>query len=177
MSDLDTLRPLEDTTLTQVRRIFYVFKGEVDRHEGEVELTFSSGQVVLGQAGPEGYSMRLGYEPWVDPFEGHMTPENQEYVATHGKAEAFDVSDEAPFNDRIGKKVTDIFEIAGISGWCIGYVFYIGGEMLVMWANCDETFATVLPKRREGALHASKSGAVRDARGLRRCPDRLRCTW
>ena len=39
----------------------------------------------------------------------------------------------------------EICELVGVSGKCMGYVFDVHGEMLVMWVNSDETFATVLP--------------------------------
>lgn len=145
MSELENLRPIIGTSLIRVRRIFHVFDGEVDRSEGSVELKFSSGQIVLGEVGPAGDSMRISYEEWEDIFAEPLSPENRAFVASAGKDAAFDVSGEAPFDKLIGGRVMEVCEIAGASGKCMGYVFDVQGEMLVIWVNSDETFATVLP--------------------------------
>lgn len=145
MSELERLQPIIGTSLVRVRRVFHVLGDEVDRSEGSVELKFSSGQVVLGEVGPAGDSMRISHEEWVDVFAEPLSPENRAFVASAGKDTAFDVSKEAPFDKLIGRKVMEICEIVGLSGKCMGYVFDVHGEMLVMWVNSDEVFATVLP--------------------------------
>lgn len=145
MTELDTLRVVVDSRLTGIRRVFHVLGGEIDRSEGGVELRFSSGHTIYGEAGPDGDSLSIRYEPWADPFEGRMTPENAAYVAEVGKAEAIDVSGEQPFRDLVGGEVTDVCSIVNASGKQIGVVFVVAGEMLTVWVNSDETFATVLP--------------------------------
>lgn len=145
MSELEKMRSIVGSRLTRVRRTYFVHGDEVDRSEGGVELSFSSGHILFGDAGPDGDSMVVSYEEWVDIFAEPLSPENREHVETTGKHVAFDVSNEAPFMDLIGGKVMEVCEIAGVSGKRIGYVFDVHGEMLVMWVNSDETFATVLP--------------------------------
>lgn len=145
MSELEKMRPIVGSRLTRVRRTYFVHGEGVDRSEGGVELSFSSGHFVFGDAGPDGDSMAISYEEWVDVFAEPLSPENREFVRTSGKHVAFDVSNDQPFKDLVGGSVMDIFEMSGVSGKSIGYVFNVHGEMLVMWVNSDETFATVLP--------------------------------
>jgi hypothetical protein len=145
MSELEKMRPIVGNRLTRVRRMYFVHGDEVDRSEGGVELSFSSGHFVFGDAGPDGDSMAVSYEEWADPFAEPLNPENREFVETSGKHVAFDVSNEDPFENIIGGNVMDIFEMSGVTGKSIGYVFDVNGEMLAIWVNSDETFATVLP--------------------------------
>lgn len=145
MSELDKMRPIVGSRLTRVRRIYFVHGEEIDRSEGGVELTFSSGHVVFGDAGPDGDSMAVSYDQWVDAFAEPLSPENREFVETSGEHVAFDVSNEEPFKGLVGGDVMDVYEMLGASGKCMGYVFNVHGEMLVTWVNSDETFATVLP--------------------------------
>src|SRR6266545_507381 len=80
---------------------------------GAVELTFSSGATLYGESGPDGDSLRVKDTPWVDPFAGPLSPENEEYVRTSGKWVRHDVSGEPPFDDLIGRKVFDVAPMAG----------------------------------------------------------------
>lgn len=145
MSEMGNLGQLVGKKLTRVRRAFYVHQGEVERSFGDVELQFDSDEIVLLDSGANGYSVDVAYHEWRDPFAGELTPENQEFVATHGKWSIFDVSMEEPFHALLGGALQDVCEIIGYKEQRIGYIFGVAGYLLAVYVHGDETFATVLP--------------------------------
>jgi len=143
MNDIDRLHAITGSSLTGARRIFHVLGNDVDRSSGAVELSFSSGQTIWCDAGPDGDSLSVNYTPWVDPFEGHMTEENIEYVSKYGKLTAIDTSDEAPFDHLIGKRIMDVAQTVSVKGNRIGLVFNIYGTFLTVYSNSDETRVSI----------------------------------
>src|SRR4051812_24609664 len=95
-------------TLSGVRRIHHVHGSTVNRKDGAVEFRFASGRFLFCDSAPDGESITLSDQPWVDPFDGKMTPENMRFVQQSGKLTAFDVSTEGPFATLIGSKVFDL---------------------------------------------------------------------
>ncbi|HEY3689576.1 MAG TPA: hypothetical protein VGL46_04655 [Pseudonocardiaceae bacterium] len=132
-------------TLAGVRRIHHTAGETVERSVGAVEFRFESGRVLFMDSGPDGESLRMSAEEWVDPFEGNMTPENVEFVRQSGKLTAFDMSNEEPFASLIGTKVVDLAPMMALSDKVIGCVVNIYGIFVAVYANFDECYVVRLP--------------------------------
>ena len=132
-------------TLSGVRRVHHVLGDTVNRKDGAIEFRFESGRILFCDSGPDGESIKLTEQPWVDPFEGNMSPENVRFVRQSGKLTAFDVSAEEPFASLIGSKVFDLAPMMGISGKIFGLVVNIYGALIAVYATFDECHVTRLP--------------------------------
>jgi hypothetical protein len=130
-------------TVDRIRRVFYVYRDEVDRRAGALEVRFSDGTVRLFDAGPDGERLAVSDQVWVDAFEGHLDDVNREYVAKSGKWTAFDVSDESPYADLIGARVEAAAAIAGRDGSSVGVVMNVAGRELRASAGADELLVDV----------------------------------
>ncbi|MBF4636288.1 hypothetical protein ITJ38_17895 [Agreia pratensis] len=76
-----------------IKRIFYVFEGNVDSRVGPLQIEFADG-VVLFDAGSDGETLKVSDASWTDPFLAEDPPSdvNKAYVEKHGKWTAFDVA-------------------------------------------------------------------------------------
>jgi hypothetical protein len=90
------------STLLRVQRVSYELRGDITIEEGDVQLELERGIVRLRSA-PAGNALVLETTGWIDPFVGHMTPENVEYVAECGKHALVDVSGESGYRDLVGR--------------------------------------------------------------------------
>jgi hypothetical protein len=145
MSELRLASYVGDT-VSRVSRLRYRVGDQVvsAANEGSVELTFSSGATLFCESGPDGETLRTQDTPWVDPFAGPMSPENEEYVRTSGKWSRYDVSAEQPFADLLGRQVTDIATVTGTSGKRYGLVLNVSGHLLALYVNADELHVQLL---------------------------------
>lgn len=127
-------------TVSQVRRLRYEVGGEVvsEPNEGSVELVFEDNSVLFCESAPDGETVAVHDTAWVDPFAGPLSPENEEFVRTSGKWARYDMSEETPFADLIGRKVVDVAWIAGATGKRYGLVLNVSGHLLAVYANADE---------------------------------------
>lgn len=136
--ETEQLRTYIGQKLVAVRRIHYVLQGQIDTSAGPIELRFSSGLVLFCDAGPDGESIALGDQLWVDPFADRMTEENEQYVRQHGKWTAIDTSDQPDFNQLIGSEVFDISRINGTTGKTYGILINIYGALIAAYVVADE---------------------------------------
>lgn len=143
--ETERLRTYIGQKLVGVRRIHYVLQDQIDTSAGPIELRFSSGLVLLCDAGPDGESIALGDQSWVDPFVDRMTEENEEYVRQHGKWIALDTSERPEFNQLIGSEVFDISRIMGTTGKTYGILINIYGASLAAYVVADELHVARLP--------------------------------
>jgi hypothetical protein len=126
-------------TVARVSRLRYQVGDDVEAaNDGSIEITFGSGAVLLCEAGADGETVRIEDKPWVDPFAGPLSPENEEYVATSGKWTKFDVSEESPFTDLVGRKVSDVAPVDGGTGKRYGLVVNVSGYLLAVYTMADE---------------------------------------
>ncbi|WP_103352184.1 hypothetical protein [Amycolatopsis sp. CA-128772] len=132
-------------TLAGVRRIHHAAGETVERSVGAVEFRFESGRVLFMDSGPDGEAIRMSAAAWVDPFGGHLTPENAEFVRQSGKLTAFDVSGEEPFASLIGTKLVDLAPMMALSDKVIGCVVNLDGAFVAVYANFDECHVARLP--------------------------------
>jgi hypothetical protein len=103
-SRLASVPELVGRTITRMRRLHYVYRGETNMMDGPIELTFSDGFVVLCDASAD---WRLDFygAAWVDPFEQPGSELDRTYVDRYGKWTAFDVSGDVPHSWLVGGTV------------------------------------------------------------------------
>jgi hypothetical protein len=130
-------------TIDRIRRLFYVYRDEIDRHAGGLEIGFGDGSVRFYDAGPNGERLAVADHLWIDPFEGHMDEVNREYVAQSGKWTAFDVSDEPPYDAIVGARVDAIEPMPGRDGYPIGVTLQAGGFEVKATVGADELIVEV----------------------------------
>jgi hypothetical protein len=104
----DLLSALVGRTIVAVRRILYVFRGEVTYSAGPIEYTFRGGDSLWLDAAGNGYALAAFSGPWLDPFVETLSPENATFVEQCGKWTAFDVSADESFAPLIGHEITHV---------------------------------------------------------------------
>lgn len=140
------LRSLVGRKVTAITRVFFEHSGTVKTDEGPLQLTLDNGDVVLFESGSNGEDLVIEDNPWIDPFEGKLTSENRDFVATSGKWSLFDVSGFLPYRLLIGPEVRDVREVdfesqarfegypvdrAVREGWKVDLAKIVGTEILV----------------------------------------------
>ncbi len=93
--------------IRRVRRIFYVHRGDIDKTNGPIELSFDERAPITFDSGSNGQDLAVG-PAWVDPFAEPLSAENRAFVEECGKWTAFDVSDEPLYRDLVGATVRDV---------------------------------------------------------------------
>lgn len=132
-------------TLAQVGRLRYELDGDPDDPaEDSLELTFSSGRILLCEGGPDGVAVQLSAQAWIDPFAEPLSAVNAEYVRTHGKWVWHDVSAEDEYTDLVGSALSDVAPLVGTTGRLYGLVLYFGGYQLAVYNIADELGVTLL---------------------------------
>jgi hypothetical protein len=107
MSDQrDTLGLVDKRRVSRIRRIRYEVRGTVKSINGPVELSFADGGVVLLEPASDGERLVVRSTAWVDPFSPPLTSGNDEFVRTHGKWTAVDVSDQEPYGAIVGREAS-----------------------------------------------------------------------
>jgi len=97
-------------TILGFRRILLVFEGNVLSSDGPIEFTFSDGSAVCLDAGGDGEVLAMKPATWVDPFNGELTLDPEEWLRVHGRWTAFDVSREEQYRHLLGQpaSVTEV---------------------------------------------------------------------
>jgi hypothetical protein len=88
--------------VTRVQRALYQFDATIEPDDGDLQLHFESGVLRFRCAG-FGDALELHSTPWQDPFAGELSPENSEYITTHGKWVLVDLSAAADYRTLIGR--------------------------------------------------------------------------
>lgn len=113
-----------------VARVRYVVEEIVTSDAGPIELIFEDGTTVSIDAGPNGTSLKIRDEPWVDPFAGELSPENEEFVKRAGKWTRFDVSNEEPYAGLVGERLLVVSPVLLPSGITVGVDLEMGNRRL-----------------------------------------------
>ena len=101
---LSTAPELVGREIARVRRLHYVFLGEVNASDGAIELTFADGAVVLCDAAAD-WTLEYYGAAWVEPFADPMSDSDRAYVERYGRWTAFDVSAQAPYGQLVGSTI------------------------------------------------------------------------
>ena len=117
---LSTTPELVGRAISRVRRLHYVFQGEVNASDGAIELTFSDGSVVLCDADTD-WTLKFFGAAWVDPYHEPLNDSDRAYVERYGKWSAYDVTEQAPYSWLAGEIVrqavpqfNELLELTGL---------------------------------------------------------------
>jgi hypothetical protein len=133
--------------IVRIRRIFYELEGVVERHEGPVELSFADGEMVWFDVGPDGESLAVLNGCWVDHFAPPLSPENEEYIRTHGKYSAFDVGEEAGYRDLVNENIADVRRLVEERrSKIVGLVIIFSVGQLRIEVEADDLYVTLGPR-------------------------------
>ncbi|MFI5258431.1 MAG: hypothetical protein ACHQ01_02300, partial [Candidatus Limnocylindrales bacterium] len=106
--------------ITHVRRLHYVFQGEVNTSDGAIELTFGGGSVMMCDSAAD-WTLEFYDAAWVDPFDGTLNESDRDYVGHYGRWSAYDVTAEAPYSWLVGQivrqtipQLNDLLELSGL---------------------------------------------------------------
>ena len=106
--------------ITRIRRLHYVFRGEVNTRDGAIELTFADGAVVMCDAAAD-WALEFYGAAWVDPFSEPLSDSDRAYVDRYGRWSAFDVTDQMPYCRLAGQTVrqavpqfNDLLDLTGL---------------------------------------------------------------
>lgn len=144
---MSRLRPLKGSSIAQIRRIFYEFKGVLDDSFGGLEITTSQGDVFYLDCAGDGERLSVSRTAWEDPFQGPLSAENQAYVDEFGKAAAVDVSAVEPYSALLGETVGDVLAIVrgdGSRRADVGAVLLTNTNYVCAFAEADEFFVSVV---------------------------------
>ncbi len=142
---VSVLRPLVNDRVVGCRRIFFQFAGSFDTASGPLELLTRDHGPVLFEAGADGDSLAVRNEQWIDPFEGKVTEENLEWIASHGTWTAVDVSGDLPWASLLNGTI-DEFEVVhenAIGDIVTGTRIHIGGAILSALVRADDLVVEV----------------------------------
>jgi hypothetical protein len=128
--------------VARVFRIFYAFKGDVDRRCGALEIHFASGDVLLLDGQSDGESLALAWEPWTDPFAPPLSPENRAFVDQHGQWTRVDVSTEVPYRALVDDAIQSADLLHNPFGTIAGLALHAGAGQLWFWIGVDESMVS-----------------------------------
>lgn len=117
---LNSAPDLVGRVMTRVRRLHYVYQGEVNASDGAIELTFGDGSVVMCDSAAD-WTLEFYDAAWVDPFGGTLSESDREYVERYGRWSACDMTGEAPYSWLVGQivrqavpQLNDLMELVGL---------------------------------------------------------------
>jgi hypothetical protein len=119
-SRLSAVPDLVGREVTRIRRLHYVFQGEVNASDGPIELSFADGSVVMCDAAAD-WTLEFFGAAWVDPLPEPLSDLDRAYVERYGRWSAYDVTELAPYNSLSGRIVqqaipqfNDLLELTGL---------------------------------------------------------------
>jgi len=106
--------------IARIRRLHYVFQGEVNSSDGPIELTFADGSVVMCDAAAD-WTLEFFGTAWVDPLPEPLGELDRAYVDRYGRWAAYDVTAIAPYGSLAGSTIqqaipqfNDLLELTGL---------------------------------------------------------------
>lgn len=139
--DLCARLKLPGKRIAKIRRIHFVFKGEVDRDDGPLEITFIDGSVALFRVGPDGETLDVSCLAWTDPFEEPLSSENARFINAHGKWIAFDVGELDSFKHILGEAVISIAPLVIDNG--SGLALYLKRAIIEVKVVADDIYVSL----------------------------------
>lgn len=123
--------------VSRIERTFYEFDGELEEDDGQVQFLFDSSVLRFGGSG-DGELITVSEEAWQDPFEGQMTPENAEFVRSHGRWRLVDVSQRPKYRSVIGKPLLRALPLVNRFGGTTGVQLVAGEVTMTIFVDGDE---------------------------------------
>lgn len=117
---LATAPDLVGKEISGIRRLHYVYQGEVNASDGAIVLTFADDSVLMCDAAAD-WTLEFFGAAWVDPFNEPLSEMDRTYVERYGKWSAYDVTNQAPYSWLVGGTVrqaipqlNELLELTGL---------------------------------------------------------------
>ena len=107
--------------VSRVRRVRYEISGNVRSEGGPLEITFVDDTVVVLRPAPDGERLAIETSKWIDTLAPPLSAENEEYVRTHGKWTAVDLSTRSPFSKLVGTEAELVSPVLNPHGSIVGF--------------------------------------------------------
>ncbi len=108
--------------ITRIRRLHYVFQGEVNTSDGPIELTFADGLVLMCDAAAD-WTLEAYGAAWVDPLPEPLSESDRSYVDRYGRWCAYDVTEQPPYgglaNQTVQQAIPQYNELLELTGYLI----------------------------------------------------------
>jgi hypothetical protein len=127
---------LRGSVICRIRRAWYVHQGTVDDGEGDIELLLEDGEVLLVDV-VTGDRLGVRFERWTDWLAPPLTPAQQDDVATYGKWEVFDTTEQPGYRECVGTAITAVTPLRWNDA-LVGVVLGVGSSCLRIRAGLDE---------------------------------------
>ena len=75
---------------------------------------------------------------WQDPFEGHMTDDNIEFIRTHGRWRLVDMSGRPRYRDFVGTQLASVLPLTNRFGNLIGVQLQANGTVMNAFVHADD---------------------------------------
>jgi hypothetical protein len=131
------------SSVSRIRRLLYVRKGDVNEKAGPLELAFDDASVFLLDGGSDGESLTADQGAWIDPFQDPLSEDNKRFVLESGKWTAFDVSDRPPYSRFIGSELRSVQPITQPSGKVVGARLVFATGTISVRVSADEFLVDV----------------------------------
>ena len=127
-------------TARSFSRVLYEYKGNVDNSDGDLIIDFDGTKLWLTSEPPYD-SLVVKSGTWTDSFKESVSPENAEFIATHGKWTLRVCDADLPFRECVGRKLVSVSNLMSRHGCLAGLrlqfeerslYFYIGGDMSIV---------------------------------------------
>lgn len=133
--------------IIRFNRIFYEYQGKIDQSSGELEIVFERFTILFG-CFSDGQTLAVSEGRWIDSFQEPLSPENRNYVQTHGKWTRFDVSQEPAFSPLIQTELETYRLLENVFGILAGIELCFEGGSVFFAAYCDEEIVDItMPDR------------------------------
>jgi hypothetical protein len=133
-------------TLIAITRVRFIRNERVLSDGGPLVLEFDAGSRLTLSVGSDGATLTVQPTGWSDPFDGHLSSKNQEFISSSGRWNAVDVSDEEPFRVLTGQVVRAVSLIQlndHDGGEILGATLVVGEHTLTAEVEADELEVTV----------------------------------
>ena len=136
-------------TARSFSRVLYEYKGSFDNNDGDLIIDFDGTKLWL-TSGPPYDSLIVKSGTWTDPFKEPVSPENSEFIATHGKWTLRVCDADLPFRECVGRKFVSVSNLMSMHGCLAGLrmqfeehplYFYIGGDMSIVDVSLPTNFS------------------------------------
>jgi hypothetical protein len=117
---LSTAPVLVGREIARIRRLHYLFQGEVNTSDGPIELTFADGSVLMCDAAVD-WTLEFFGAAWVDPIREPLSESDLAYVDRYGRWSQYDVTEQEPYKPLTGQTVrqaipqfNELLELTGL---------------------------------------------------------------
>ena len=112
--------------------------GNVEDDDYQLEFLCENNDVLRLATASDGERVAIYRELWKDSFTEPLSEENRKYIRDHGKWAVFNVSEQRPFSDIVGKTIGEMGGLINQFEVLAGVAFFFNDEIICFCVHCDE---------------------------------------